>query len=40
MTHSEFMDFAAPLIQQVEIKDRQEGINAFLEKRTANFTGE
>ena len=39
MTHDEFMDFAAPLIREVEIKDREEGIRAFLEKRPAKFTG-
>jgi enoyl-CoA hydratase/carnithine racemase len=33
------MAFAAPLITQIEIKDRQEGIQAFLEKRPANFSG-
>ena len=40
MSHGEFMEFAAPLTREVEIKDRQEGISAFLEKRAANFTGE
>ncbi len=40
MDHAEFMAFAAPLINEVEIKDREEGIRAFLEKRAANFTGE
>ncbi len=40
MDHGEFMEFAAPLMQEVEIKDRQEGIQAFLEKRPAKFTGE
>ncbi|HJN49074.1 MAG: enoyl-CoA hydratase/isomerase family protein [Pseudomonadales bacterium] len=40
MTHDEFMAFAAPLIREVEIKDRQEGISAFLEKRPAKFTGQ
>lgn len=40
MTLDEFHNYAAPLIRDVEIKDRQEGINAFLEKRPANFTGE
>ena len=40
MSHGEFMDFAMPLIFEVEIKDRQEGINAFIEKRPAKFTGE
>ena len=39
MAHDEFMDFAAPLIREVEIKDREEGIRAFLEKRPAKFTG-
>lgn len=39
MSHEEFMAFAAPLITQVEINDRQEGIRAFLEKRPANFSG-
>ena len=29
MSHENFMAFAAPLIMQVEIKDRQEGIKAF-----------
>lgn len=40
MTHDEFMAFAAPLIREIEIKDRQEGISAFLEKRAARFTGQ
>ena len=39
MSHEDFMTFAAPLITQIEIKDRQEGIQAFLEKRPANFSG-
>jgi len=39
MSHKDFMAFAAPLIRQIEIKDRQEGIQAFLEKRPANFSG-
>jgi 2-(1,2-epoxy-1,2-dihydrophenyl)acetyl-CoA isomerase len=40
LNHGEFMAFAAPLLREVEIKDREEGIRAFLEKRPAKFTGE
>ena len=39
MSHAEFMAFAAPLVRQVTIEDRDEGIRAFLERRPANFTG-
>jgi 2-(1,2-epoxy-1,2-dihydrophenyl)acetyl-CoA isomerase len=39
MTHEEFMTFAAPLTKDVVIEDRAEGIQAFLERRPARFTG-
>ncbi len=39
MNHEDFMAWAAPLIREVVIEDRAEGVQAFLERRPARFTG-
>ena len=40
MDHGEFTAFSDPLLTAVEIKDRKEGVQAFLDKRPPRFTGQ